>query len=219
MKTKVRIDKAALRAHLTEQVAFLRASCRAFDQGEVAEAKRIAVQLRVLLHDTRRSRSLLSQLGSGFNWRFADTAFPFNPRNMLGHHGLVSIKIENTPPTGKASYEPLCESTRGLSLFVPFRVWWATAIVFRDSQGALFTRKDVVLTVANQDGGAHVDPELDGAYAALSKENSLGWQFKVDDEDVPWPSNPVPASIRQVGHEVLITLEAAELVAPEQEAG
>jgi len=39
----------------------------------------------------------------------------------------------------------------------------------------VFTRKDIICFVANQDGGAHVDMKLDGKYAELRKLNSLGW--------------------------------------------
>ncbi len=50
-------------AQLEEQVAFLRHSAALFDAGADAEAKRIAVVIRVLVHDTPRSHSLLAQLG------------------------------------------------------------------------------------------------------------------------------------------------------------
>lgn len=84
--------------------------------------------------------------------------------------------------------------------------------MFKDKAGNTFSRRDIVLAVANQDGGAHVDPELDEDYAALSKDNTLGWHFSVGGTETEFPDNPVPASIRQIAHEVLVTLEAAELV-------
>jgi hypothetical protein len=204
---------------MTEQAAFLRSSAKAFDSGQEMEAKRMALTLRVLLHDTGMSKSLLSQYGSGFNWRFADSAEPFNPRNLMGHHGLVAIKMSNTPPTPTASFVPRCESIRALYPFVPFRLWWSNAVVFKDARAELFTRKDIVLTMADQDGGGHVDPELDAAYSGLAKENSMGWKLHVGDQEVPWPNNPVPASVRQIVHEVLVTLEAAEIIPREDEAG
>jgi hypothetical protein len=50
-------------AHLREQYGFLAVSCELFDQGNEAEAKRIAVAIRTLVHDTPASHSLLEQLG------------------------------------------------------------------------------------------------------------------------------------------------------------
>lgn len=135
----------------------------------------------------------------------------------MTHHGLAGIKISNTPPKPTSRFVPLCGENEKFHPFVPFLAWWK-AVVFKDQRGNRFSRKDIVLTVANQDGGAHVDPELDEDYDALSKKNTLGWTFKSGDAEIPWPSNPVPASIRQIAHEVLVTLEAAELVAPMQNA-
>jgi len=40
---------------LNEQLDFLQASCDRFDDGHRHEAKRIALSLRVLLHDTQDS--------------------------------------------------------------------------------------------------------------------------------------------------------------------
>ena len=59
------MDKDHLRliAALSEQTEFLRMSAAAFDEGQFAEAKRLAVAVRTLCHDTRRSHSLLGQLG------------------------------------------------------------------------------------------------------------------------------------------------------------
>jgi hypothetical protein len=70
-----------------------------------------------------------------------------------------------------------------------------------------------VLAVADQDGGAHVDPELDKAYAKLTRQNSLGLVFSVGDEPREWANNPVPPSIRQVTQEILWTLRDQSLSA------
>ncbi len=67
------------------------------------------------------------------------------------------------------------------------------------------TRCDLVLNVADSDGGAHVDPSLDEAYMDLSRNNSLGWILREGDAVGPFPP-PVMACVRQIGHEVLVTL-------------
>lgn len=48
---------------LQEQVGFLRTSSRLYDEGEQAEAKRLAGALRILLYDQGSCHSLLGQLG------------------------------------------------------------------------------------------------------------------------------------------------------------
>jgi hypothetical protein len=59
-----------------------------------------------------------------------------------------------------------------------------------------------VLAVANQDGGAHVDPTLDSTYADLSRNNSLGWTYGSKSEPIEGPAR---AALRQICHEVLKT--------------
>ena len=55
-------DRRRLKERLKQNVGFIRRSCELYDQGHKEEAIRIATALRVLLHDTRRSVSLLKHL-------------------------------------------------------------------------------------------------------------------------------------------------------------
>jgi hypothetical protein len=63
-----------LMEHLYQQIAFLRRSASQYDNGEFSEAKRLATTLRILLHDSHTSKSLLTQLGLKEKLRFVDTA-------------------------------------------------------------------------------------------------------------------------------------------------
>ena len=84
----------------------------------------------------------------------------------------------------------------------PFDAWW-TDPVTKDTTGALFSRRDYVLNLANKEGGAHVDPKLTGKWAALTRENALGWFASVEPGvDIPLDS-PALASVRQISHEFL----------------
>lgn len=70
--------------------------------------------------------------------------------------------------------------------------------------------------MANQEGGAHVDPAIKSRWAALTRLNSLGWGWHREDsnmvvtapagpEDEPM-GNPLPANIRRLPDEVEETL-------------
>ncbi|WP_280254972.1 hypothetical protein, partial [Nocardia wallacei] len=63
-----------LEKDLSEQLRFLASSATAFDGGELPESKRIALVIRVLVHDTSASHSLLDQLGIKDSLRWADSA-------------------------------------------------------------------------------------------------------------------------------------------------
>lgn len=99
--------------------------------------------------------------------------------------------------------------------------WW-NAGVLNDQKGHAFTRRDLVLTVADQDGGAHVDATLNEAYAQLTRENSLQHTWGRNEEggigfmgfvigDAPVigeaPVNSIAlAHVRQIAWETLDTL-------------
>ena len=190
MSAKTPVSTTELQAHLDEQLRFLERSADAFDRGFEDEGKRLAVAIRILVHDTNLSHSLLGQVGMKTQ-PFIDTSLPFDPKNVASHHGLISIRLGG----GGAKYVPHLDSGFPARR-IPFDQWWNEPVIV-DGKRRQFSRKDLVLTAANQDGGAHVDPSLDNAYAELSRRNSLNW-FAGTLRDVQPLSFPERASIRQI---------------------
>jgi len=188
-------------------VAFLRASAAAFDAGFEAEAKRLAVVLRVLLHDTKTSASLLGQLGYKARLRFTDTAARLNPANLVSSSGLTYMKMEaGVGATWSAPLDDLSPAHEHPAS--PFGPWWTTPVL-KDQFGEMWSRSDMVLALSNQDGGAHVDPALDERYHRLARENSMGWTNVTPVGEQPMNHSPVLTSVRQIAHEVIRTLEQA----------
>lgn len=88
--------------------------------------------------------------------------------------------------------------------------WWNSNKVIVNKNGLAFTRRKLILAVANTDGGAHVDSEFKEDYYGLSRLNSCGWIYFKDGVDYDLKS-PVPASIRQIAHEVLETFKSVDI--------
>ena len=73
--------------------------------------------------------------------------------------------------------------------------------------------------MVNKDGGAHVDPKIPTDYERLTRAGSMGWRITDEgvvadiklDGSAPEPGteslDPVPASVRQITHEVLTSLK------------
>jgi hypothetical protein len=201
-KKRIKRDDADLLKQLSEQVKFLVVSCALYDKGMHEEAKRLATTIRVLVHDTQRSQSLLLQLNAK-TIKFYDTAAPYLPENMLTQSLLLKLRVS---PEGGA-YEPSLYDGSTRPRKVTFHKWW-NSIVLVDESRSTFTRKELVLTVSNQDGGAHVDPALDEKYAKLTRTYSMGWYFIPGSlaESKTFNKSPVLASLRQIGHEMLLAL-------------
>ena len=199
---RVQRPKEELKRELVEQLALLRHSCSAFDNSFEPVGKHIALSLRVLLHDHRQSRALLDQLGLR-NGRYLTSAPPLNPRNLMTECNLVGMQLS----TGGSRYLPLVAMGGGPYPLqpIPFVNWWNDPVL-KDNKGRTFCRRELVLHVADTDGGAHVDPELDAAYMAISRENSLGWIFSDGKSESPLGGRPELICMRQIAHELLSTL-------------
>jgi len=206
---KYRLSNKELLENFEEQMHLLLSACKAYDAGEEVQAKNIAIRLRVLAHDSRRSQSLLGQLDKK-RGLFASTLIDYSPTNLVSSFPLLSIVMES----GNIHYSPLLNTAPEKMVYLKFDDWW-NEIIFDDKKN-IFSRKDIVRYVADQDGGAHVDPKLEVNFANLLKYNSLGYKIgKNTDGDVlgalengkPPKINPVYAVLRQIGFEMVASFQ------------
>lgn len=200
-----RLSETELATELRDHVAFMLASARDYDQGTLAEAKRLAVELRVFLHD-----ALLDDMGVLSQMPFYDTALEYSPDNALPHYGLLTIRHRQVLPAFDSKTEP--------RRFVPWDEW-SSAVVLSNGLGGTLTRYALFKTAADKQG-AHVDLKLPQLYSSLCDSESAAYRREEDDivfsfrrpsdnlpadADVLLPE-PVAPSIRQLAHEVLVSL-------------
>jgi hypothetical protein len=189
-----------LEQHLYEQIHFLELSCISFDSGFIHESKRIATTIRVLLHDTNSSTSLLSQLNLKHKLGFYDTCLDFNPNNKITSNGLIMISVGS-----EAKYlAPLANSPIGLSVLKPFEDWW-DKLVFANPAGVGYTRADLIKLLANKEGGSHVDPNLNKAYQKLKTGEFLEVSYLSDGTTTPI-TDAEAFAVRQIAFELIQSL-------------
>jgi hypothetical protein len=202
-----RIDRLA-----AEQVDFLRASAERFDAGYEHEAKRLALCIRVLLHDAGKSVSLLGQAGLKATLRFVDSRFQIEGlpgtqvlMQQAWPGGMVRLRFGGD---ARPKYVPvLGAKSPALPSKEPFDVWWEGPIVVSADGIQQWSRSHFVLGPANKEGGAHVDPAPSAWWVSLRDEDWVG-AGTVETPAGPTPvGNLVPAVVRQVAYELLETLE------------
>lgn len=185
--------KRELNARLAEHVDWLRASAERFDGRHFSEAKRIAVVVRSLVHDTSASRSLLTQLGmrDGMTWR---SAVPFN------ESGFECPPWDEVPGFAPIAGWPQYECD--------FAKWWRGRLLVHE--GEHIDRSWLILHLANFDGGAHIDPVLPAAYRSMTREGGLR-RTRINSAGEPYPDNtdPVPIAVRTICTEVVTSIESA----------
>lgn len=198
-------DNADLRENLREQTQMLISSAQAYDKGVLWEAKRMATHVDTLLHDRgKRTVSLLTQLNVLMTLSFVSSS-----------RGLSELKPD-TPlllivMTEKGtSFAPLCQSMAAPPWLnrIKFSKWWEESI-YRDNKGRTYSRKNLVCSLRDQDGGSHLDGKIsDEEYVSMKAANfpqmSIG---AVDGTKSPVPNAHV-ASMRQIAWEVLESLKS-----------
>lgn len=189
-------NKNDLEVQYQDHLRFLERSCKEYDQGDSSEAKRMAVSLRVLLHNTKNSKSLLSQLKMDdvLFWSSGDL---YTPSNLLSSFPLCTISITDK----EVLFHPLLSGNSRRTFYLRFDDWW-NEIIFDDKNSCL-TRRDIVLYVADKDGGAHVDPVLTKVYADLVKKNFLNFSISNNGFELTPRNNPAFAALRQISFELL----------------
>lgn len=197
--------RADLLENLAESHQFLDRSASAFDDGCDGEAKRLAVTLRVLLHDTQVSHSLLKQLEAKDKIRFLDTAEPINPGNLLSTSGFLIMRMTQTNEGAVGEYIAPLGDGPPRSRVTGFDEWWKTPVMKLDA--TTWSREDFVLSLANQEGGGHVDPNLNESYQKLAKKNGLGWEIASGGKSEPLRGNAVSLAVRQITYEYAKTVE------------
>ncbi len=201
-------DQRDLERHLRDAREALSLSSTSYDQGYKGEAKRLATSVRVLVHDTRNSISLLTQLNKK-DIQYVTTPGKCDPNNRLKGSHLTRIRVGLT----EAGNEYL-EFMPRLDDFPPslsfrtcgFDEWRAEPVVI-GQQNMTLSRSEIVLALANKDGGTHVDPILGEKYADFSRRNSVGWiVVGPSGENVP-EYGPEYGVMRQIAHEMSRTLD------------
>ena len=143
---KIKRSRKDLIDMYNDTISKLKKFCKLYDDGDISMAKEIAVKLRILFHNTDSSKSLIRQLKLE-SIQFKDTAFKYDAKNLMTHHGLLYISFD------EKGAQLLPHLSTSVSSDVPFSNWWDSKKIIVDDKKNVFTRKKVILELANTDGG------------------------------------------------------------------
>ncbi len=190
------------REELRTQIIRLDDAARRFDDGGSHAVRDIAVVLRVLLHDTRSSTSLLQHLNAK-HIRLLSTAPPGTDADALFAEGGVIVFDRNW------NMRPAFGTSRHRR-FVEVEEWLEEAVQASRQHGTT-NRRFAILEVANKEGGAHVDPNRKSAHESLIE----GQMTIVGGGRPPSTSaNQHHVYLRQFAYELLHSPEILSLVSP-----
>lgn len=191
------MSTADFQSHLRRQLRFLESSAASFDSGFHDEAVRIATVIRILIHQTKSSTSLLKHLNAT-TINLLSTTEGATERTVM-YMGMGRARLHGD---GNYSYLPsLSDGPHSFS--IPVSKWWDQVVFV--AGGARLSRRKIVLAAANKDGGAHVDETLDPEYEALTSGFFGFVTLHIDGQEaIESPLNGAHyVALRQMAHEIL----------------
>jgi hypothetical protein len=200
-----KLKRARLTEKFLEQLRFMERSCQAFDQGAEDEAIRLATSLRIIFHDATTSTSLIKHL------KFGAQKMLSSSRGFGNWEDYLSNQFDLTSPQPMKMLPILGDKFKELTI----DQWWRRESVFVHL-GKSHPRRKIILSVANKDGGAHVDEQLEeyyeylcaGEYAVgISIDNlKFSGETPVEQGMTHYAKNAHLALIRQFAHETLVSV-------------
>lgn len=165
--------KKFLREKLEDQRHLLRKSIADFASGDLAEGARIAVAVRILVHETGAQTPLLKQLTPNYLQLAILDEKP--PKQEVLPPGVKSVRIMSIPIGLSLTNEGVFFRPKiATENYAPsiLGVWWTRPCLILPGLGG-FSRKEIVLGLAEKEGGAHVDTNLSQRYRQLIESKQL----------------------------------------------
>lgn len=177
--SKVKRNKYEIFQSLVEQIKFLSNDCLLFDNGDKSYGKRMSLTLRLLLYDSKFSHSLLRQIKDEFVFNYPDFidisttkgSLPNPETTNFLRTSMCSYLLNHTIESEEIlKPQPIKINVGERYPSRSFNTWWEKNYVLSIDNKNFLTRKDIVTLLADQDGGAHVDPNFDERIAVIKRE-------------------------------------------------
>lgn len=205
---------------LIEQTSLLIDACHLYDRGKFHQSKTMSSIIRTLVKDpdnpspNNQTISLLKSLSVKESMKFFNTGYeaidPLININLIGF-----VTVPTLPPSVNSSesiYLPLLNDSELIDCkWLTFDQWWKSKVIVYKSKNLdiTFTRKKIVLTMAEQDGGSHIDSFkninknyrnlITGATHLFSTSNLDGSETGI--KYIQY------ALVRQISHELIVSIQ------------
>jgi hypothetical protein len=178
----------------------------------------LSTAVRVFVHDTNQSKSLLKLVGEkGIDYFSSNSdvgAYPVH----LGLVRRINVGVADGVG-GEAKYWAHCDERyfpdKSEYKKTNFMEWWEEEIIMASDHNTL-SRKELVLSMANKDGGAHFDRNVASKYDAFRKSWSGGSSLVGTSSGIRrgYDNIPTRSSIRQIAHELFLSIKGIQVPNP-----
>lgn len=212
------------REELRNQMARLGTAVRGYQAGNTWDIPTVAVCVANLVYSKgqpnskRGTVSILDHLGQKDDVAFMSSGYVDRDGNLVATYPLVANHYENN----QMRFVPLHMSkgwdSRSMEAY-SFEAWWGKMPIYKspgyvilpdgyseEHRASTLTRSDVILTVRNQDGGAHYDADIKNELYAKLKYEGAGWFLQKSDGTMEPVQGMIEAMVAQIGFELMGSL-------------
>lgn len=214
-------NKSYYLEQLHQQTSLLINACHNYDKGMFYQAKNMSAIIRTLVKDPESNNSkrklqtvsLLKSLETKDSMKFYNTGYEaIEPKISINLVGIVTVP-SNAPLSNEFEYIylPLLNNSDYIDCkWLNFSDWWNSKVIISktEKRDIIFTRKKITLTMAEQDGGVHVDSfqNIDKDYRDISRY-IINIFTNIDANGVESPVKHLQyALVRQISHELIISI-------------
>jgi hypothetical protein len=137
-----------------EQYGLLKSAVNDYFEGIEARASDVAVRIRILVHNTSSSHAFLATIDPQYKKLDIFRKPQPTSKNVFS---WMPVTIQMTVGGGDSKILR-DDFTKGLHELVPLERWWTDEYLILGKVRS--SKRQVVLDVANKDGGAHVDDDV-----------------------------------------------------------
>jgi hypothetical protein len=195
---------------LKQQLILLKNSFRMFDCGSFEEYLRIAQIVRILVHDTNHSKSLLFQMNIKDNINY------INVHNRNENHSFTKYQRKKSDgyvfiKSGFANPGQITRSIRSSEMnhsTMNFEDWWINDNLLEFDKKN-WNRKMLILSTANTLGGAHIDDTIESDLVIIYKEKNIFEIIEINQKTLirEIRGDVLKSIIRQIGYEIFESIK------------
>ena len=164
---------------LVEQRHLLRSAIETMGAGDLTHALHVATIIRTLVHETGSSKPLLKYLKPNYlELPILDVVHGPPKQNAITYYCPVSAKL-SAPPASICLMTEMNLPTYSQSIL---GAWWNSNPCMVLPGLGPFYRKELILGLANKEGGAHVDADIPQRYQSVLESQFV--HAKINDIDL-----------------------------------
>ena len=175
--------KKFYREKLDEQRHLLRTAITGMAAGDLTQALHVATTIRVLVHETGASKPLLKHLNNSYLDLSILDRKEEPPEKHPNGVGVVvyfcPVSAQIKAPEGTVSL--ITDVRAEEHTLSKLGKWWSNVCTALPGAGAVL-RKELILGLANKEGGAHVDADVSAKYKGLME--SKFFNVKINEIDL-----------------------------------